>query len=179
MSEVRSNLNEIAAYLRSLPGLLGLNRDGLGDELADIAGDRIHARFVQQAGSTGPFEANRGTYGERKRERGIPVGIGLHGDRIGGGTSRRENFTGRVETDSDRVSVFFGASDATRRRGMWFTSGTDGWGDQDIEKSGASNQPPRPFFELSEEDADAIADRLYDRLAQRLEQSTTHAMAGS
>jgi hypothetical protein len=164
-----SNIDEIAAYLRSLPLVLDLRRDGLAEEVFDLWGDRIHTRFEQEAGVEGKFEENRGDYGERKRERGVPIGIGLYGEEIGGEMSQRDNFVGRTSIHADEATMFFGATLKNRRKGMWFHSGSNGYDDQqDVEHSGAIGQPSRPFFLLLDEDMDAAVDLLEERLMARL-----------
>ena len=169
MTEVRSTLPELAAYLRSLPALWSLRRDGLAEEMAARAADRIYGRFVREAGSEGPFAANRGTYGTRKAERGVPIGIGLHGDEIGGQMARRENFDGDLEfAGPDEAAMLFGADDASRRKGMWFQSGSYGYDEQDVERSGSQGQPSRPFYFLLEEDLDDVFGIYEDRIAARL-----------
>ena len=142
------------ALLDDLEQALDFTREGLGDQAADAAAEAIHTRFVAETGADDRFVDNRGKYGERKRERGMPVGIGLHGTRVGGEMSKYIHFAGVREIEPDEVILGFGADDANRRKGMWFEAGAFPSGD--IEPSGAAGQPPRPFFHLADKDEEAI-----------------------
>lgn len=148
--------------LEEMEQALDFTRDGLGDQACDAAADAIQSRFQAETGADDPFADNRGKYGERKRERGIPIGIGLHGARVGGEMSRRIHFAGMREIEPDEVIIGFGADDKNRRKGMWFEAGSSPSGD--IEPSGAKGQPPRPFFHLADKDEDAIVDLVSESI---------------
>lgn len=145
---------------------LDFTRDGLGDQMGDTAADAIHTRFVAESGADERFADNRGKYGERKRGRGIPIGIGLHGEHVGGEMSQYVHFQGVREIEPDQVLLGFGADDANRRKGMWFEAGASP--SEDIEPSGAAGQPPRPFFHLDSRDEDAIMDLVDEAIGRFL-----------
>ena len=155
-------IGEAIDAVNALDRVLDFTREGLGDHAADVAADAIHSRFLAESGADAKFADNRGKYGQRKRERGIPVGIGLHGERVGGEMSARVHFAGVREIEADEVILAFGADDANRRKGMWFEAGSTP--SEDIEPSGAKGQPPRPFFSLADPDEDAIVDLVGDAI---------------
>jgi hypothetical protein len=153
------------AYIGSIPRAGEFDRDGLGDGMLNLQADSMYSRFIVEEGHDGRFEENRGTYGEQKREDGVEIGIGLH---FGGDMSQHENFGSVRDVRPTLMTMFFGADDYTRRKGMWFQSGTSGYDDQDVEPSGAQNQPPRPFYFMNNDDVNSLFDVFTKGVMDRL-----------
>jgi len=162
---VKTNVADLGRTLADLPNALDLNAGRLGDRLANALAPRIKERFDAQQGPKSRFAKNRGRYGKRKRARGIPIGVGLHN---GGEMGRLSNFLGRRTVGKDEASVEFGVTNFARRKGMWFENGSQE-GEDGTERSGASNQPPRPFFDMSEADIEKLADVCAERIVEHLQ----------
>lgn len=153
---VHHNLDQAFRILAELGHALDFDRDGLADESFDALATSIQSRFLAESGPDEPFAANRGKYGERKRGIGVPVGIGLHGNTVGGEMAKDVHFLGQREVTPEAAVLAFGADDANRRKGMWFESGA--FPDPGIEPSGAAGQPRREFFGLNEDDEAKVMD---------------------
>lgn len=166
------NLDLVAAGLTELVESFDFTRRGkdrsLGHTLIGVIHERISDRNrAEQDPDGGPWEANRGKYGGRKRADGVPVGVGHYslgrerGQRTaqyepGGEMTSLVQIQGEIEVEPDSVTSSFGTDDEVRRKGSWFTRGSSGPGEGEV--SGAKNQPPRPFYGFNEDDADAVLD---------------------
>jgi len=149
-----SNLDEVDRLLGELMQTFDLTRVGssgqeLGRDMVAVAALGIVDRTLgnQQDADGEPIAENRGEYRKRKDKRGLPVGVGLaeqSGDRM----LSLPQITGEVSVEPELCSMTYGQSEAAKRKGMWFTAGSDG--SQGIEPSGAKNQPARPFYALDE-----------------------------
>ncbi len=159
-----SNIDEVLALLARLGDPIDFNRDGLADEVFDRSARAIRDRFQAETGSEGQFDANRGAYGEAKREKSIPIGVGL----VNGGEMGREaQFLGRREIQPDEAVLTFGADETNQKKGQWFHGGAEGY--DGCEPSGAEGQPPRPFFALTEPDIDDAMDVVSRAVGRWLE----------
>lgn len=159
MATATFHAESLTAFLRRLESAFDLDRNNLGedalDRIAESAYDRFHA---QRRPDGSPFARNRGRYGAEKRARGIPVGIGLV---RGGDMGRERNFRGVREIGPREAEVGFGVEEFDARKGCWFTNGSVPGADG-TERSGASGQPARPFFEATAADEAAIARMVED-----------------
>jgi hypothetical protein len=166
---IQTNLADFLRAMADLPNAANLNRGELADRLFNELAPRIAARFAAQRGARSRFQKNRGRYGTAKRERGIPVGIGMgrRGKR-GGDMARLANFLGRRTVKEDEATLAFGITNLDRRKGMWFENGSSG-GDGDTEKSGAVNQPERPYWEMNESDISRFLDVIADRFVEHFQ----------
>lgn len=171
MADDDDGFEQLAAKLNELVDSFDFTRVGkdksLGHTLIGVIHDRIIDRMAAEQDPDGnPWEANRGRYGEKKREVGVPIGVGYYGKEGGtGGEMRSEReVQGKVSLAPESVTSTYGWDDETRRKGSWFTRGSSGPGDGEV--SGAKNQPPRPFYAFNEEDADAVAEEAGRALDQ-------------
>lgn len=162
MAGVDDNLDDIGLVLDELADTLDFTRAGregsLGEQLAGVVVEGIVDRnraAIDPDGNDWP--ENQGKYGERKDRYGLPVGVGLYaGGRAGGEMVSMEQVQGEVEISPDEVTLSYGTHEEARRKGSWFTRGSDGPGEGEV--SGAPNQPPRPFYAMGEEDLDRLVE---------------------
>jgi len=167
MAQVTSNLTSVAAALRELGQVFHLGRSGaggrpLGDEMADVIAAGVQARTLeqQQSPSGGTLAANRGGYGRRKRARGVPVGVGLVGNDVGGEMLEFEQVRGQVAIGPNDLVMTAGLDADAKEKVEWFSEGNP-----------ANNQPPRPFYELDaaiEGQIDDLLDQTADRRIRAL-----------
>lgn len=155
---VEDNLDQVAQMLDELATLIDFTEPGangsLGETLIDTVVGAIADRNAQEVDPDGvSWDVNQGKYGQAKQERGLPIGVGL---REGGEMVSLQQLRGEVQITADEAIVRYGTDTEARRKAQWFTNGSDG---TDGEPSGASNQPPRPFFAMSDEDVDAVVDQ--------------------
>lgn len=167
---VTDNLPELAAALDELAASLDFTRPGrdgsLGRTLIGIIHEGIADRNREAVDPDGaPWAGNRGGYGKRKASAGLPVGVGIYpGGKPGGEMLSLVEIQGETKVEPDSVESGYGTSDGARDKGDWFTHGSAG---PDGLRSGAENQPGRPFYGIGEEDAEAVmeeAGRFLDDL---------------
>jgi hypothetical protein len=150
---VSARLRKLADSLRFSGGTVG--DTGLGRDMSKAIGVGIADRSLQGVAPDGnAWPENQGDYGERKRARGLPVGVGLKGKRKRS-TSRPMlslvELQGVIEiTDEGRTLIVkYGTGEDVRRKGQWFSGGSTGA--DGCEASGAKGQPPRKFYGLDDE----------------------------
>lgn len=167
-----SNADEVAANLERLADCLDMTR-GVGRDLLAYQATRIADRARDEAGPDGDWPANRGNYGERKRAKGLPVGVGLKQD----GSARMlslQEIAGEQEITPSSASMSFGTSTGTGDKGDWFTNGSATGRDESgrftssSAASGATNQPPRPFYVITDEDEEGLIEIAGDAVADFL-----------
>ena len=161
-----SNLEAFADSLAKVADCLDLRR-GAGKEALAYVANKIHERSQAEQGSDGDWAANAPKYAKRKAKFGLPVGVGL--PRKGNKTHMLNNtdIMGTQTIEADSATMTFGTSEEISKRGQWFTAGSVGT--DNAEPSGASNQPPRPFYEMTEADADAVTDMLIESAGNWIE----------
>jgi hypothetical protein len=153
------NFDELRDDLEELVESIDFTRTGtqesLGKTLLGIVHEGISDRNRSGVDPEGVgWPDNRGEYGERKRGVGIPVGVGLYArGRIGGEMLSLVQVIGEVTIEPDSARSDYGVTDDARDKGNWFTYGSAG--PQGL-RSGAAGQPPRPFYEMNEDDETAI-----------------------
>lgn len=140
-----SNIDAFSASLDRLSNPLDFTRDGLGKRIAESQAKRVAERAANNQGTTGTFAENRGDYGKRKQARGIPVGVGIKSG--GAPMLNPANLAGQPAIERDSVTM------EASEKAQWFHNGSEG---TEGEKSGAKNQPARPFYGLTDSDAEAI-----------------------
>lgn len=156
MASVSHNLPQIEALLDSLTEALDLTKDGLGEDLLGVVAERIADRnAAQQDPSGGDWAENKGKYGERKRSRGLPVGVDLRAEHRGRMVSLVE-LQGEKTIAPDSATMTFGTSEESREIAGYFTKGRPG------------TQDPRPFYEMTEEDQAAVMDGASEHLARSI-----------
>jgi hypothetical protein len=166
------NIDEIEAMLVrladtfdfTLPGEDGSFGEDLMDEFSTSVMDRTVGLGVTPEGKT--LAANRGEYGEEKRDAGLPVGIGLDEDRSDQMLSL-VNLKGERSVTPDMATMIFGVTPFARDKGNWFTYGTDG-SSVSGEHSGAKDQPPRPFWGFDDEMTGRLVDMCEERLRRAI-----------
>ena len=167
MSGASSNVDRVEAWLNQLSDTFDFTLDGesksLGEDLLDLAALGILDRSVgqEQQADGSSFAPNRGKYGDKKRSLGIQVGIGF-GDPNSDKMMSLLNVAGKRELQPEEATATFGATDFAADKGKWFTNGSSG---ADGDRSGAKNQPPRPFYELDE----YVAQDALDYMTRRVE----------
>jgi hypothetical protein len=161
MATVSSNLEEIAAKMTAVVDsfnftAVGRGNKRLGDEALDVVANGIAARTLQRQQEPGGahMEDNQGDYGKRKQKKGIPVGVGFYPvteqgqtKEIGGQMLSDIELSGERVIEEQTATMTYGKDGYAKRKAQWFTNGSTG---TDGEKSGAKNQPPRPFYELDD-----------------------------
>jgi len=164
-SGATSNLQSLSSALEDLENACDFDRPGspngrIGDDIAYIAGNIIQERtFNQQLDGDGnQIEPNRGRYGEAKRDRGLPVGIGFS-DRGDDGPKMLDiaQVVGTTNIQPKEMTQAFGTLESSQNKGRWFETGNDG-----------RNQPPRPFYDLDDEIIDKIMDHIGERVSSTL-----------
>lgn len=165
MASASSNLPDIIRTLDRLSGGLALDRDGLGKDMLGAIAEGIADRSLSgQASAAGAWDENRGKYGEAKRGRGLPIGVGLKKGEAGGQMLSLLEIAGEQTITADEASMRYGTEDAARRKASWYTRGSSGPGEGEV--SGATDQPPRPFFELDPAIEAEVARRAEAALAK-------------
>ena len=157
MDHVSDNSDDLARRLNELSASIDFTRPGrngsLGKTLIGIVHEAIVDRNLDEADDTSsPWPANQGKYGERKREEGLPVGVGL---RSGGQMISMVEIQGEIRVEPEIVESTYGTNQDARDKANWFTYGSDG---PDGLHSGATNQPPRPFYGMNSQDADNVVE---------------------
>jgi hypothetical protein len=180
MAETRSNLPQVAALLDNLAATVDFTRPGaegsLGDDVLDIIATGISDRSrMEEDPAGGEWAANRGKYGQRKRGRGLPVGVGFVRGGPGGGGGGGSGvmlslpeLKGTRVIEPQRASMSYGTSDDARRLGEWFTNGATP-GPDGGEASGAPGQPPRPFYEYTTDDEAEVTRRVEEFVRRELD----------
>ena len=109
-----------------------------------------------------PLAPNRGKYGERKRAKGLIVGVGLRSKKAAQFPQMllETELAGEVAVTPDTAIMKYGRTPASRRKAGWFTAGATASGG--MEPSGAEGQPARPFYGLSAGTRAAISDECRD-----------------
>lgn len=171
------NLPEIKRLIDDLVDSIDFTRKGaeaaLGEALLDIVVDGVSNRSAEAVDPDGtPWPENRGAYGAAKSTRGIPVGVGYYGlmtaardprttaptDELGGEMLSLQQLQGRRTIQPETAVMVYGTDDEVSRKGQWFTNGSD---ESDVgERSGADNQPPRPFYAIAQDDLDLVSETL-------------------
>jgi hypothetical protein len=153
---IRSNLDVVAADLRTLVDSLGLESPGesaatLADDLFDLQAQRIRDRSLAQRAPDGTTWAdNEPRYAARKGYK--PVGVGLTGEMLS-----LEQLRGDRRLGDESATMQYGKDAWNRQKAKWFSEGND------------RGQPERPFWEITADDRDALdalARRHYDRIAR-------------
>lgn len=154
MFEISNNQGEIERALDGLQRILDLRADKLGRRAMEMIARRIQARSQAELDPTGDrWPENEPRYKARKGNQ--PIG------ELTGRMLSIEEIEGTITVVPDAARMEFGLSEDSRQIAEWFEEGIE-----------ANNQPPRPFFELSAADEDALEafideelDRLLDGLA--------------
>lgn len=170
MPDDTSNIDEIERMFDSFDQSIDFTRPGregsLGEDLLDDQALRISDRARQEEGPGGPWDANQGEYGERKRKRGLPVGRGMKtADGSPDVMLSLVNLKGERSITPSEATMTFGVSQAAKDKGNYFTHGSEG---PDGLRSGAVGQPAREFFVLTPEDESEILDRAGDAVGEWL-----------
>lgn len=149
-SGATSNADEIERLLAEMAGAFDMTRPGeegsLGEDLLDIYALGVYERTVGSGLDVEgkPLAANRGRYGARKEERGLPVGIGLDATSTTTMLSLVQ-LKGTRDIKADLATSVYSTDQFAFDKANWFTYGSDGssvyW-----EYSGARGQPQRPFW---------------------------------
>lgn len=175
----QSGPDPIAESLRGLVESIDFTRPGregsLGATLIGILHEGISDRNrAEEDPDGGPWEANRGKHGARKRADSIPVGVGHYSQggrpatyEPGGEMTSLVEIQGEIDISPDAVISAYGATEFARRKGSWFTRGSAGPGAGEV--SGAKDQPPRPFYAFNDADADAVLEEAASFLDDLLE----------
>lgn len=166
-----SNIESIEHLLDKLDESIDFTRAGeeqsLGRDLIRNQATRINDRAAMEQGSRGKFKANQGKYGTMKQKLGIIVGRGLRTeDGSADVMMSLLNAQGDQTIGATEVTMEFGVTEDAKNKGHWFTNGSRG--DKPF-RSGAENQPPRPFYEIKEADADAMFEEVVDNVTKWLQ----------
>lgn len=154
MASVRTNLPRHEALLLRLAEGFDLSSDGLGADLLGVVVERIVDRNAAQTDPAGvDWAANRGKYGEAKQAQGLPVGVGLRGEHRGRMVSLVE-VAGERDVSPDEATMEYGTSEESRTVAGYFTEGRPGI------------QEPRPFYEMTEDDRDAVLRKAEEHLSR-------------
>lgn len=169
---VTSNVDEIAEWLRSLGDCLDFTRPGIegsvGKDMLIGQAYRIDERCSREEGPTEAWAENQGKYAKKKDTLHLPVGIG-----IAPPSEERMlsilNLKGEQIITAKEATMIYGAAGSAsgpddpspRNKAAWFTNGSEG---ADGERSGAKNQPDRPFYEYTEDDVEASVDIAVDAI---------------
>lgn len=171
MSEY-SNLESVRELFDKLDDSIDFTRAGveqsLGRDLIRNQATRINDRAAAEQGSQGRFAENRGLYGEKKRALGIIIGRGLRTE--DGSTDvmmSLVNAQGQQSVQATEVTMEFGVGDDAKNKGHWFTNGSNPSVPKPY-RSGAKNQKPRPFYEITSADADAMFAEVVDNVTDWL-----------
>lgn len=163
-SGATSNLPTLDQALADLENACDFDRPGnpngrIGDDIAYIAGNIIQERtFNQQVDGDGnEIAPNRGRYGIKKREEGLPVGIGFDGRDDGPKMLDIAQVVGTTDIGPKEMTQTFGTIDTAQDKGRWFERGNEG-----------RDQPPRPFYDLDDEIIDKIMDHISERVESNL-----------
>lgn len=164
-----SNIQDLEAFFARFDEAIDFTRPGtegsLGKDLLKSQGLRILDRAQAEQGSEGEWAENRGEYKKRKDKKGLPVGRGLGEDDENRMLSQL-NVMGEQEVTATEATMRFGQGDKARNKGDWFTNGSEG---EDGKRSGAKNQPPRPFYQITSEDEDAIIEQSAEAVGEWLQ----------
>lgn len=162
MARVDSNLGEIMSAIDAIvngfnfTSTTGRSGKRLADKALDTIAERIAERTTarQMDSNQSPLAPNRGEYGEKKRTKGIPIGTGYYPAGNGGQNGiRGGQMLSDLELSGERVieeksaTMTYGLDGFAKRKAQWFTNGSTG---NAGERSGAKNQPPRPFYDLDD-----------------------------
>lgn len=162
MTGATSNAAAVSAKLEALVRAVdfthvgasqSLGRDCLAEVVQGILADAIGG---QKSPDGATLAANHGKYGEAKRSRGLPVGIGMRRKKASTGSPMLSEVevAGTQDITPDTATLTYGRSELAKRKAQWFTAGSKAA--PGLEPSGAANQPPRPFFGLSADSREAV-----------------------
>jgi hypothetical protein len=176
MPDLTDNADEVFGHVQAI--IDGINLEAtvaggiLGEELLDAAAMAILQRSIQQqsAPGGGAWAANATKYADYKQKKGVDrVGIGVS-KATANDPSRRmlslPQVQGRRTITAELAEAEYGMDDDANRKAQWFTAGSVGA--EGCEPSGATNQPPRPFYDLDEADRQEIERRAEDLIGQLL-----------
>ena len=171
MAHAKSNLDEVLAKMDEFTDSFQMNKPHptvpggtLGKAALDLVSQRIQIRCKAEKGPGGwAWAPNKDwkqahAVGAVKDDTGTVVGtkpIGVLGDHDN--MLSPENIDGEREVLEQTASMEYGAAgdEYSRRKAQWFTNGSK-TGPQGGERSGAKNQPPRPFYKLAQDDKWAL-----------------------
>ena len=159
----------------ALQNPVDFTRASLGKRLLDFAAGQIKQRAD---GESGPekWHANRGKYGQKKQAKGIPVGRGLREPKGRERMLDMAEIVGEREITPESAIMSAGTDDAMNKLAQWFTAG--GKSEPNCEPSGTKDQPPRHWYELTEEDVETVEDAIMAGVGDFLA-GTESAGAGS
>jgi hypothetical protein len=176
VANLQDNADDVFGHVQAI--IDGINLEAtvaggiLGEDLLDTAAMAILQRSIQQqsAPGGGAWAANATKYAEYKQRKGVDrVGIGVS-KATEADPSRRmlslPQVQGRRAITAEEAVAEYGLDDDANRKGQWFTAGSAGA--DGCEPSGATNQPPRPFYDLDESDREEIERRAEDLVGQLL-----------
>ncbi|CAB4131005.1 hypothetical protein UFOVP124_49 [uncultured Caudovirales phage] len=119
----------------------------LANDVLDIMSaemlERCEDRRVDHTGT--PWAPNAPSYLKKRQKQGKPVGELEHK------MLTRQQFDGTRTFEPGQATMEYGITEFERKKAQWFTRGSEENLPGDIEASGATNQPPRPFFELDDD----------------------------
>ncbi len=144
-------LDRIRRDMARIRELFDLTRDDLGRDLCKAATDGVQATIVaQQAPDGTPWASLSPAYAEWKSFQfpGSPIAV-LHGT-----MADAHEVAGEVAVRPDLARVTYGVSERARQEAAWFSEGDPG-----------GNQPPRPFFGLTDASIAACREILDARFA--------------
>lgn len=152
------NLAEVTEAIERIADCLDFTRSGaettIGKDLLVRAAREISERASVEKGPDGAWKENRGKYGKAKRAKSLPVGKGLK-DAPNERMLSLPHIKGEHDIQPLSATMTFGTDERSKNLGKYFTNGSTGAAG---DRSGAKNQPPRPFYEMTPEDEDAIFD---------------------
>jgi hypothetical protein len=139
--------------------------------LALVSG-RIQARDASQAGPGGTgWAANKAWARTNKLKRGKPIGVLS--------SPGSNSMLAALQIDGTQVitthtaTMVYGVNAAARSKAEWFTNGSMA-GVAGSQRSGAKNQPPRPFYELDSTDVAALDTYFVDTFDAVLRRAGGH-----
>lgn len=165
MPTYTSNSEQLLADLKSLATRFGflatIEGKTLGDDIAAITADSIHARSVdRESGTDGQWPANAPKYAAWKARK---YGVDRPNIRTGQMLSL-QSLLGQTAVTTHQVQMMYGTGHPATRSatGMGFDPGRDDLADVDKAYFCSTS---RPFYELDDE----ISDRVFDRIEKCLE----------
>lgn len=112
-----SNIEEVVSGLHDLGAALGLDDQGLADELADAYTGMLHDRASSQSGPDGVGWAdNQADYSRRKGY--LPVGIGITGEMLDPG-----NLKVSASIQGDQLVFEHAGTETSQQHLKWFEAG--------------------------------------------------------
>jgi len=167
MAKVTSNAQRLIDGLKKLPSQVDLSRAGVlgeraaGLDLREIIILDTEERYNSELDPSGnPWAENKPSTIARKGGRKVGYGADRKASKNGkrpahtGGLLRsQQEMFGTVEITKTSVTVIQGATEQGKLEAQWYSNGSDGFPTSQGgggEKSGAKNQPARPFWGLTE-----------------------------